>query len=165
MSDQAVSGPTPTGPTQATPWAVRASAAIAWLIASLALARAASEAVAPTGCVACAAGLIGFGAWAAYLGMALTRRASDAWRCCREIARFAGLVNVGLVPAVVVAALLLGPTGVIEGLGWQTIDSLASLATLLLVVGVAPAAVYFALGSAEARSWFGVGDGNGVAAE
>lgn len=150
---------------ESTPWAVRASAAIAWLIAALALTRAATEAVSPTGCVACTAGLIGFGAWAAYLGMALTRRVGDAWRCCREIARFAGLVNVGLVPAVVVAALLLEPTGVIEGLGWRTVDSLAAIGTLLLVVGVAPAAVYFALGSTEARSWFGVSETPAAAAE
>ena len=135
------------------PPAVRASAALAWLVAAFCLLRAATLWYGDVRDFADAVFFLGMGGGAAYLGMALPRRVVSAWRTCRQLAAATGTINMVVLPALVVAG------GIAVGFRlWSGLDpALADWTVKLCVAGAAaalPWMFYHALGDDRVRSWF-----------
>lgn len=134
----------------ATPWVVRATAAIAWLVATLALVGVAAEAGNPAQGLADVVFWVTLASGAAYLGMALCRRTRVAWLACLRIALGCGVANT-VVLAVLVGCLLAGvESAAIErfapAVGWESIAALVALA------GV-PWLLFFGLRGPSVRAW------------
>ena len=141
-----------TEPTAA-PRTVRASAALAWLVAAVCFVRAASLWFGGVQDFADSVFFLGLGGGAAYLGLALPRRVVSAWRTCRQLAAATGTINMVVLPALVVAG------GLAVGYRlWSGVDpALADWTVKLCVAAVATAVpwmFYHALGDDRVRSWF-----------
>lgn len=132
---------------------VRATAALAWLVAAICFMRAAVSWNQGGEQFTDAVFFLGIGGGAAYLGMALPRRVVSAWRACRQLARTAGTINMVVLPALIVACLL-----AVGFRLWSGVDPALPDWSLKLSAAVAatalPWAFYHALGDNRVRSWF-----------
>jgi len=138
------------------PGAVRATSAMAWLVAGLAFLRAGAL-WAGEDAVATATFFLGLGGGAAYLAMALPRRVVSAWRACRRVASAVGTINLVVLPSLVIGwAIAVG-----YGL-WAGLDVSPAQRTQAVLAGAAatatPWAFYYALGDPRVRSWFCIAD-------
>ncbi|MEQ8847862.1 hypothetical protein [Botrimarina sp.] len=133
------------------PWSVRGTAALAWLVATLALVGGASRWLSPDGRWSDLAFGIALASGAAYLGMALTRQATFAWDACRRIAAATGAINAITMPAFLfawVGGLALAPPT--EAPQYHTHVILLATA---VVATATPWAIYLALDGANVRRW------------
>lgn len=135
-----------------TPWAVRATAALAWLLATLCFAMGGSHWLSADGTFGDLAFAVLMGTGAAYLGMSLTRKAAFAWHVCRKVALFSGAINTVTMPLFLIAwaaGAVLTP--------FSVPDVSASTRAIMLLTAfistVTPWAVFVALGDDRVRRW------------
>lgn len=139
------------------PISVHAVAAIAWLVACL--------------CFVIAAGRYGswgdvtfytvLGGWAAYLGLALTRGVTYAWKACRLVTLLTVGFNV-MFSGCMTMLLLADTYGLRDppfNVSW---DRTLAFMGFAVVMTVGPLAIFKALSQGSVKRWFGLEDEDGL---
>lgn len=144
-------------PSRRTPISVHAVAAIAWLVACLCFVIAAerfdswSEVTFYTV----------LGGWAAYLGIALTRGVTYAWKACRLVTVLTVGFNV-VFSSCMTMLLLADAYGLRDppfNVPW---DRRLAFVGFAMVMTVGPLAIFKALGQGSVKRWFGLEDEDGL---
>lgn len=137
-------------------WSVKATAALAWLVATMAIVAGGSRWLSADGRWSDLAFGIALGSGAAYLGMALTRQAVFAWDACRRIAVATGAINAITLPAFLIAWL--GSLAFPQGTATLDYHTQVLLLATAVVATATPWAIYFALDGDTVRRWIGEAD-------